>query len=104
MRLCQASGHGHPLTNYLALNYDSSADKVCDMAEKLTFSSSVMGNLMLGTGLPQLPRKLWCQIASRVRLEEIVKVADGVILIHAQCPGQKYMTRGGCSPLLLPLP
>jgi hypothetical protein len=42
------------MANTLAPDYDSSAYKVCDTAEKLTFSSSVMDALML----PQRPREL----------------------------------------------
>lgn len=97
--LCHDSGRASPTANRNALNYDSSvggkADKVCDIAEKLTLRSSVMGDLMGGAGLLHHPRKFCCQVASRVSLEVIVKVGDGINLIHAQCLGQEYMTREG---------
>jgi hypothetical protein len=44
--LRHAHGRAFPVANLDASDYDSSACKVCDMAEKLTLSSSVMCDLM----------------------------------------------------------
>jgi hypothetical protein len=39
-----------------------------------------MGDLMVGTLLTQHPREMWSQVASRVALEGIHKVADGIAI------------------------
>lgn len=48
------------------------------MADRLTFGSSVMSDLMLGTLLPQLPREETGKVAPRVALEVVVEIADGI--------------------------
>ncbi len=61
------------------------------MAEKLTLCRGVVGDLMFGTILPHLPRELRCQVAGRVALQVVVKVADGISLMRTQCLGKEYM-------------
>jgi hypothetical protein len=48
------------------------------MVEKLTLCRGVMGDLMIGAVLALHPRELLRQVAGRVALKVVVKVADGI--------------------------
>ena len=68
------------------------------MVDKLTIGSGVMSELMLGTLTPRAPRKERGKVVSRIGLQVVVEITNGVCIMRAQNPWGK-VTRQICLPL-----